>query len=197
MQVEGKDKREWSSGLCGWCFNIDDCGFCCLATWCGCIAYGMNTALIEGHNGYSPCCLCEWPESCECQYCGDACCLYCFIDNSRQMSVNNTFRPTNPTELAIGAAIGCLNTCITAAFLGFIVKKQVVAVGKAQNIYEPHLPVVCCGCDEPCCLSFWCIPCVLTMVHHEVLNDKEWKKLTYKFGEFDQVNSMFDSVKIR
>ncbi len=195
--------KEWSTGLCGWCTNIDDCEFCCIATWCGCIAYGMNTALMEGHRGYSKCCcnFCDCPQSCECQYCGDACCLYAYISSLREMSSNN-FRGNNGTELIIALICTCASACVTNAFLGFLTYKQVKAVGQGRGIYKDHLPIVCCCFDAPCCESFWCGPCVLTRVHHEVLKDFEEngesaKRYEYNIGTFKQVNSMFDNVKIK
>ena len=196
--------KEWSTGLCGWCTNIDDCGFCCLATWCGCIAYGMNTALMTGHKGSSECCcgLCEWPKPCECQYCGEACCLYWYIDNSGRNFNNVRVNPNNPVELILTVLCGCVSSCVTNAFIGFLVYKQAKAVGEGRGIYNGHIPVVCCGCDEACCESFWCGPCMLTRVHHEVLeeykesNDNP-KKYDYSLGTFTSKNTMFDSVKIR
>ena len=202
-QMGETSAKDWSTGLCGWCTNIDDCEFCCLATCCGCIAYGMNTALMRGHRGYSECCCGKWPQSCEYQYCGDACCLYMYISNSRQLFDNNTFSPNNPVELILGLLCGCVSACVTNAFIGFLTYKQVEAVGKGRKIYkDDHIPMVCCGCDEACCESFWCGPCVLTRVHHEVLKDFDEnrdnaKKYEYNLGTFKQVNSMFESVKIK
>jgi len=115
---------------------------------------------------------------------------------------NNTFRANNPIELIAGLICGCASACVTNAFTGFLTYKQAKAVGEGRGIYKDHIPVICCGCDEVCCESFWCGPCMLTRAHREVLNDfaengDNAKKYEYNLGTFRQVNSMFDSVKIK
>jgi hypothetical protein len=78
-----------------------------------------------------------------------------------------------------------------------LVENMLVAVGRQLEVYDKKedLPA-CVWCfDKPCCESFWCIPCVLTRIHHEVAA----KNITYDYNEGVKLfmpNSMFDGVKI-
>ncbi|KAJ6472053.1 PLAC8-domain-containing protein [Mycena sanguinolenta] len=68
--VDGNGKREWSHGLCG-CF--DECGTCCLACWCPCIAYGKNTQRLNYLTDHGR----PDPDAGGC--CSGACCGYCIL----------------------------------------------------------------------------------------------------------------------
>jgi hypothetical protein len=192
---------DWSTGILG-CANCSDCGFCCLSTWCGCIAYGMNTALMEGHRGYSQCCFdqCSCPQSCECQYCGNACCLFAaFSANCSSFQGH----PRDMTELILGISCELLTSMLRSIITGVLIYNQLTAIGKERGFYKEHIPSVCGCCDEACCLSIWCGPCMLTRVHREILNGistddtgHKAKTYEYKLGTFTVQNSMFENVKI-
>jgi hypothetical protein len=155
---------EWSTCILG-CSTCSDCGFCCLSTWCGCIAYGMNTALMEGHRGYSKCCYsaCYCPESCECQYCGNACCLYAIFNTNGSSFRNGTFRSSNATELILGISCELLSSLLESILTGVLIYNQVKAVGKGKafmsSIYHPYAAAVMrhavCqfGVDHACSLG--------------------------------------------
>jgi hypothetical protein len=181
---------EWSTGICG-CVDCSDCGFCCLATWCGCIAFGMNAALMQGKRGSSPCCIgcdstCECSESCQYAYCGEACTAYWLPDALAKFAASRG-------EFDLGAVgVSAAASLLTASY----VQNQLVVVGKHLKIYD-KLPPMCGCCNEPCCLSICCGPCMLTRVHHELINDTT--NHTYQFEPGSSVkfaNSMFEGVKI-
>jgi hypothetical protein len=183
-------KKDWSMGLCSCCFDVNDCGFCCLATWCGCIAFGMNSALMKGKRGSDPCC-CGWiqcSETCQWDYCGDACTTFFAAD-----AITKYFGMNGVNNGDIGmCVIGCASSLMNMQ----LIQNQVVVVGRRLKIYEEKLPRVC-GCfNEPCCISIWCAPCMLTRVHHELVHD-ETNVYTPIPGSVLFQNTMFDSVKIK
>jgi len=160
---------QWSTGL----FEFaDECGFCCLATWCGCIAYGMNSAQIEKTGDDSM----SWEA---CRY---YTCFWCFFvgglcDN--QCTRKNELDPISLTVCCVSSPLICLLAPLT--------NKQVNFVGTRRKIHNGEF----CCVDENSCPSIWCWPCVLTRVHKEIAKHSSEMKGTFKSGDYEPVNSMF------
>jgi hypothetical protein len=161
---------EWSTGICG-CGTCSDLCFCCFSTFCTPAAYGYNTALMRGVKN-----------PCRIQHCGAALMQFMYLCAIQQYSV------TSPQYLGLMS----LWVCLTQTAL---VKNMVVVVGTHNGVYKKteDLQECCICCDEPCCLSFWCMPCMLTRVQREVRNNPQKvyeyddSKMTFKI-----TNSMFD-----
>ena len=179
----------WSTMILG-CADCSDCGFCCLATWCGCIAYGMNTALMTGHTGSSKCGCIDYPESCQCQYCGEGCRCYVLYGCEQACCHQDS---TAGGDGGIGRLIGC---CCAYTLIGPVISGQLKALGINRGFYPNPVPTICLCFDEPCCLSTWCAPCMLTRIHSELVhNTTVVKPITYKGGVFT-TNTMFHNIKI-
>ena len=164
---------EWSTGL----FEFaDECGFCCLATWCGCFAYGMNSAQIK-----------QGGDSMSWEACTYYTCFWCFFvgglcDN--QCTGKNELNPISLGVCCVSSPLICLFAPLT--------NKQANFVGKQRKIPNGE---VCC-IDENCCPSIWCWPCVLTRLHKEIAKHPSEIKGTFKSGDYTPVNSMFASMKL-
>ena len=158
----------WSTGICDCCV---DCPFCCLATFCTPVAFGYDVALVSGA-----------PHPCRIQHCGMPYLQFMYLCAIQQYSV------TSPQYLGVMS----MWVCFTQVSL---VKNMLVAVGTKRGIYVNDLPPCCVCCDEPFCLSFWCMPCMLTRIKHEVETHKI--KCTYDDSRmvFKMVNSMFDVTR--
>ena len=161
----------WDTSICNCCNTTDDCPFCCMATFCMPIAFGYNTALMRGAK--HPCMI---------QHCGMPYLQFMYLCAIQQFSA------------AFPQYLGLLSTwvCLTQVSL---VRNMLVAVGREKKIYDTtkEFDDVCCCCDEPCCLSFWCMPCVLTRIQHEV-KMQQLKNYSYDDSKmvFRLVNSMFE-----
>jgi len=116
---------------------------------------------------------------CRIQHCGAALMQFLYLSAIQQ------YAATSPQYLGLMS----LWVCFSQAAL---VKNMLVVVGEYSK--KDDLPVCCFCFDEPCCLSIWCMPCMLTRVRHEVLNHT---RKTYEYDESKMVfkmaaNSMFD-----
>ena len=158
---------QWASGLCDYCTCSDGC-FCLLSLFCTPIAYGYNTALMRGATH---------PHKIE--HCGPPALPFMYLCAFLQ------YTATSPQYLGLLTMWVCLSQT-------FLVKNMLVAVRRERGKYTGELPECCCCFDTPCCLSFWCMPCTLTVVRHEAKENH-----VYAYDDARSVfkmaaNSMFD-----
>ena len=163
----------WSTGLCDCFATQDDCQFCCLATFCSCIAFGVNTAHMRRK---------EHPYMIE--NFGQPCMQFMYFSAIQQYSV------LAPQTLG-------LLCCWVSLSQTVLVENMLVVVGRKLKVYHINedLPAFVWCFDKPCCESFWCIPCVLTRIHHEVTANN----ITYDYNEGARMfmtNSMFEGMRL-
>jgi hypothetical protein len=170
----------WSTGLFGCFSSINDCAFCFMAIPCGCVAYGMNSALIMGHKDCSNCI--SWDD------CVDYTCYNCIVCCDQNDSVSSNADVNN---LAGAIKLCC---CPFLCLKAELTNNQVQYVGEKRLIYNPKVTTHCCITDTywP---SMFCWPCVLTRVHRELIEHPEIKATHINFGEYTK-NSMFDNIKL-
>jgi len=160
---------KWHTGILG-CAEPSDCLFCCMAFPCGCIAYGMNEALLNKSEN----CI-VWGDCA--YYTCYSCCTLCAADTTASSDAN--------AQLCL---LACkLAMCPFGCLFAPLTKAQVDKVGRGRGI---TIDQICC---ETRFLSMFCWPCMLTRVHRELIQYPDTKAVTL---ETKTKNSMFENIKL-
>jgi hypothetical protein len=139
---------KWHTGLCN-CYEEDGgCCFCLIASFCPCVAYGMNYSLmVEGN-------------SCNLNHCCRPCCLFATLEVAALM-VNgaNAYNELNGSSKGLGQDL--LKIAEYA-----MVSHHFNVVGRKIGVFKVS-DSCCTGCasswEVMCCTS-----CVQTQVRNEV-----------------------------
>jgi hypothetical protein len=111
---------DWHTGLVNRCSDNGGCGFCLLATFCPCVAYGMNYSLLVGD------------KACDIR----RCCCPCMLFSILCMLSSGDTKDKNPGVDYAGLAQSSM------------IYNHRYAVGKRTGIYQPDS--VCADCIFCC-----------------------------------------------
>jgi hypothetical protein len=151
---------DWHTGLVNCCSHDYECGFCCIACWCPCVAYGMNYSLLVGE------------QPCNTRFCCCPCILFAALGSL------SCFAGAVAAILAAKSNGSRLMQDIAGACQFCMLYQHRYAVGKKAGIYTSD--DCCTACAIGCELT-WCAPCAQAQLRSEVMYQRQTPQGVFKF----------------
>ena len=155
-----REPSEWHTGLVNCCSHDYECGFCCLACICPCVAYGMNYSLLTEN------------KSCDTRFCCCPCLLFAALE------MVSCFAAAAVAYLKTeNNGFGTTQDCAGACQFCMLYQHR-YAVGKKAGIYTSDNGCTLCAIS---CELAWCAPCAQAQLRSEVRYQRQKPNSRFKF----------------